>query len=159
MSLRTPDPLSVFRGRGLGTRLDFRILEWISGFQNGFLYFHSGFLYFTVDFWISQWISANGVRDFLRDGPLDWLQSSMVASDGGHCICIYSPHCRGDIPLLEGTQGTAFVWCLAMTSVWLQFVFDKYIEYAEKIKYRSLAKKAHGRSTLQVCQRGGWALF
>ena len=51
--------------------MDFRILEWISGFQNGFLDFrldfwisqwisgfHSGFLDFTVDFWISAWISG-----------------------------------------------------------------------------------------------------
>ena len=37
----------------------FRISEWISGFQSGFL-----------DFWISVWISADGVRDFFRDGPL-----------------------------------------------------------------------------------------
>ena len=51
--------------------MDFRISEWISGFQIGFLDFrldfwisdwisgfHSGFLDFTVDFWISQWISG-----------------------------------------------------------------------------------------------------
>ena len=31
--------------------LDFRILEWISGFQ-------SGFLDFRLDFWISDWISG-----------------------------------------------------------------------------------------------------
>ena len=59
--------------------MDFWISEWISGFQIGFLDFtvdfwisqrisgfHSGFL----DFWISVWISADGVRDFFRDGPL-----------------------------------------------------------------------------------------
>ena len=40
--------------------MDFRISQWISGFQLGFL-----------DFWISVWISADGVRDFFRDGPLD----------------------------------------------------------------------------------------
>ena len=39
--------------------MDFWISEWISGFQIGFL-----------DFWISVWISADGVRDFFRDGPL-----------------------------------------------------------------------------------------
>ena len=63
--------------------MDFRILEWISGFQSGFqigfLDFRldfwisqwiSGFLDFTVDFWISVWISADGVRDFFHDGPL-----------------------------------------------------------------------------------------
>ena len=59
--------------------MDFRISEWISGFQTGFLDFRldfwisqwiSGFLDFTVDFWISVWISADGVRDFFRDGPL-----------------------------------------------------------------------------------------
>ena len=43
--------------------LDFWISQWISGFQ-------LGFLDFTVDFWISVWISADGVRDFFRDGPL-----------------------------------------------------------------------------------------
>ena len=31
--------------------MDFRILEWISGFQ-------SGFLDFRLDFWISEWISG-----------------------------------------------------------------------------------------------------
>ena len=31
--------------------MDFRILEWISGFQNGFLDF-------KVGFWISDWISG-----------------------------------------------------------------------------------------------------
>ena len=64
--------------------MDFWISEWISGFQIGFLDFtvdfwisqwisgfHSGFLDFTVDFWISVWISADGVRDFFRDGPLE----------------------------------------------------------------------------------------
>ena len=40
-------------------RMDFWISQWISGFQLGFL-----------DFWISVWISADGVRDFFRDGPL-----------------------------------------------------------------------------------------
>ena len=39
--------------------MDFWISKWISGFQLGFL-----------DFWISVWISADGVRDFFRDGPL-----------------------------------------------------------------------------------------
>ena len=63
--------------------MDFWISEWISGFQIGFLDFrldfwisqwisgfHSGFLDFSLDFWISVWISADGVRDFFRDGPL-----------------------------------------------------------------------------------------
>ena len=31
--------------------MDFRISEWISGFQNGFLDFR-------LDFWTSQWISG-----------------------------------------------------------------------------------------------------
>ena len=44
--------------------MDFWISEWISGFQIGFLDFRIGFLDFTVDFWISVWISADGVRDF-----------------------------------------------------------------------------------------------
>ena len=59
--------------------MDFWISEWISGFQIGFLDFTVdfwisawiyGFLDFTVDFWISIWISADGVRDFFRDGLL-----------------------------------------------------------------------------------------
>ena len=51
--------------------MDFRISEWMSGFQSGFLDFRLdfwisqyisgfqiGFLDFNLDFWISQWISA-----------------------------------------------------------------------------------------------------
>ena len=56
--------------------------DWISGFQSGFpdfrvvSGFQSGFLDFRVDFWISldfwisDWISADTVRDFFRGGPL-----------------------------------------------------------------------------------------
>ena len=60
--------------------MDFWISEWISGFQIGFLDFTvdfwisqwiSGFQLGFLDFWISVWISADGVRDFFRDGPLD----------------------------------------------------------------------------------------
>ena len=42
--------------------MGFRILEWISGFQ-------IGFLDFTLDFWISQWISGfhSGFLDFSLD--------------------------------------------------------------------------------------------
>ena len=47
--------------------MDFWISKWISGFQSDF----------SLDFWISVWISANGVRDFFRDGPLDF-SSRMV---------------------------------------------------------------------------------
>ena len=42
----------------------FRISEWFSGFQSGFLDFKvdfwisSGFLDFKVDFWIAKWISG-----------------------------------------------------------------------------------------------------
>ena len=59
--------------------MDFWISEWISGFQIGFLDFtvdfwisgfQFGFLDFSLDFWISVCISADGVRDFFRDGPL-----------------------------------------------------------------------------------------
>ena len=59
--------------------MDFWISEWISGFQIGFLDFTvdfwisqwiSGFQLGFLDFWISVWISADGVRDFFRDGPL-----------------------------------------------------------------------------------------
>ena len=61
--------------------MDFWISEWISGFQIGFLDFTvdfwisqwiSGFQLGFLDFWISVWISADGVRDFFRDGPLGW---------------------------------------------------------------------------------------
>ena len=52
-----------FHSGFLDFSLDFWISQWISGV-------YSGFLYFTVDFWISVWISADSVRDFLRDGPL-----------------------------------------------------------------------------------------
>ena len=72
---RSPDPFSLERGRGLGTRLatarfgvrdfeiqwisggflDFRLDFWISNWISGF---HSGFLDFKVDFWISRWISG-----------------------------------------------------------------------------------------------------
>ena len=45
--------------------MDFRILEWISGFLD-----------FKVDFWISDWISADSVRDFFRGGPLAAEQRS-----------------------------------------------------------------------------------
>ena len=58
--------------------MDFWISEWISGFQNGFLDFRS-------DFWISVWISADGVRDFFRDGPLVAKHCLFVASTQG-CV-------------------------------------------------------------------------
>ena len=83
--------------------MNFWISDWISGFHSGFLDFTvdfcisgfldftvdfciSGFLDFTVDFWISVWISvwisADGVRDFFRDGPLEllcsWVRESLV---------------------------------------------------------------------------------
>ena len=59
--------------------MDFWISDWISGFHSGFLDFSldfwiSGF----QDFWISVWISADGVRDFFRDGPLGRGQSTTV---------------------------------------------------------------------------------
>ena len=62
--------------------MDFWISEWISGFQIGFLDFTvdfwisqwiSGFQLGFLDFWISVWISADGVRDFFRDGPLGFF--------------------------------------------------------------------------------------
>ena len=56
--------------------MDFRILEWISGFQ-------SGFLDFKVDFWISDWISADSVRDFFRGGPLDFCSWIFSGSGSG----------------------------------------------------------------------------
>ena len=53
------DWISEFHSGFLDFTVDFWISQWISGFQLGFL-----------DFWISVWISADGVRDFFRDGPL-----------------------------------------------------------------------------------------
>ena len=53
--------------------MDFWISDWISEFQ-------LGFLDFTVDFWISVWISADGVQDFFHDGPLRFLDFSIVES-------------------------------------------------------------------------------
>ena len=68
--------------------MDFWISDWISGFHSGFLDFTvdlwisqwiSGFLDFTVDFWISVRISADGVRDFFRDGPLGLSRGGRIA--------------------------------------------------------------------------------
>ena len=65
--------------------MDFWISEWISGFHSGFLDFTvdfwisqwiSGFQLGFLDFWISVWISADGVRDFFRDGPLGYMSCS-----------------------------------------------------------------------------------
>ena len=64
-------------GGFLDFRVDFWISEWISGFQ-------IGFLDFTVDFWISVWISADGVRDFFRDGPLEKLRTGKKAKIAGN---------------------------------------------------------------------------
>ena len=89
--------------------VDFWISEWISGFQIGFLDFkigfldftvdfwisgfQLGFLDFTVDFWISVWISADGVRDFFRDGPLE--TNFTVRSLG-----VLAAYCVGTLPSL-----------------------------------------------------------
>ena len=87
--------ISGFQSRFLDFKVDFWISKRISGFQSGFLEgfldfkrisgFHSGFL----DFWISVWIPADGVRDFFRDGPLDfYLQiANTPETTPGH----YSP--------------------------------------------------------------------
>ena len=57
------DWISGFQSGFLDFKVDFWISDWISGFQ-------SGFLDFRVDFWISDWISADSVRDFFRGGPI-----------------------------------------------------------------------------------------
>ena len=64
-----------------GFRVDFWISDWISGFHSGFRIsaWISGFLDFTVDFWFSVRISADGVRDFFRDGPLVREKASCLA--------------------------------------------------------------------------------
>ena len=52
----------------------FRISEWISGFQ-------SGFLDFKVDFWISKWISGfqSGFLDFSLDFWIsDWISGFQI---------------------------------------------------------------------------------
>ena len=60
-------------------RLDFRISEWISGFQ-------SGFLDFRVDIWISDWISADSVQNFFRGGPLGPYPGRVKADELVHTI-------------------------------------------------------------------------
>ena len=48
-------------------RLDFRISEWISGFQ-------SGFLDFRLDFWISEWISGFQLDFWISD----WISGFQI---------------------------------------------------------------------------------
>ena len=70
--------------------MDFWISDWISGFHSGFLDFTvnfwilqwiSGFQLGFLDFWISVWISADGVRDFFRDGPLGYNGNEIWSSN------------------------------------------------------------------------------
>ena len=76
--------------------MDFWISEWISGFQIGFLDFTvdfwisqwiSGFQLGFLDFWISVWISADGVRDFFRDGPLEQVYTNFVVFESQSTQC------------------------------------------------------------------------
>ena len=83
-------------------KVDFWISQWISRFQ-------SGFLDFSLDFWISVWISANGVRDFFRDGPLGFS-------------CLRPPRARshaldvGGVCLKTGSSAEARCYAVAMWS-------------------------------------------
>ena len=65
------DWISGFQSGFLDFKVDFWISKWISGFQIGFLDFRVDF-WISLDFWISDWISADSVRDFFRGGPLDF---------------------------------------------------------------------------------------
>ena len=84
--------------------MDFRILEWISGFQSGFLDFKVDF-WISLDFWISDWISADSVRDFFRGGPLVHYQPDHSKSDG------YGPAtmCLGLLPHHRGRMSNSSV--------------------------------------------------
>ena len=50
-----------------------------------------------MDFWISVWISADGVRDFFRDGPL----GSMSIAGWCNCPSLISYYHDGDLPTTE----------------------------------------------------------
>ena len=63
------DWISGFQSGFLDFKVDFWIADWISGFQIGFLDFRVDF-WISLDFWISDSISADSVRDFFRGGPL-----------------------------------------------------------------------------------------
>ena len=88
--------------------MDFWISDWISGFHSGFLDFTvdfwisqwiSGFQLGFLDFWISVWISADGVRDFFRDGPLApvLLADNHVAKGVLTFFQFFSPHSSAHI--------------------------------------------------------------
>ena len=99
--------------------MDFWISEWISGFQIGFLDFTvdfwisqwiSGFQLGFLDFWISVWISADGVRDFFRDGPLGYIMKKKL--DCIHVVVTLLSSCR--YLLTEGRFGLK---CLLKTKL------------------------------------------
>ena len=52
--------------------MDFRISDWISGFQ--------------LDFWSSDWICADSVRDFFRGGPLSPYPGRVKTDELVHTI-------------------------------------------------------------------------
>ena len=79
-----------------GFQNGFRISEWISGFQSGFLDFkvdfwiskwisgfQSGFLDFKADFWISKWISRgiSGFQSGFLDFKVDFSKDFWVSSE------------------------------------------------------------------------------
>ena len=72
--------------------MDFWISQWISGFQLGFL-----------DFWISVWISADGVRDFFRDGPLGAACSSVMVRSCHACV-VFVPRASFTSTLHSGSS-------------------------------------------------------
>ena len=65
-----------------------------------------GFLDFRLDFWISNWISADGVRDFSRDGPLAPLAPLFVNVLVAHAAL--AP--QVEFELLEGMQQQNTSW-------------------------------------------------
>ena len=88
--------------------MHFWISDWISGFQSGFLDFRIGFpdftdsgfqfglLDFTVDFWISVWISVDSVRHFFRDGPLGVMRCCSTVSDGSVVLATKLEKCSSN---------------------------------------------------------------
>ena len=71
---RIPEWISGFQSGFLDFKVDFWISKWISGFQ-------SGFLDFKVDFWISKWISGfqSGFLDFKVDFSRDFWISKRIS--------------------------------------------------------------------------------
>ena len=103
--------------------MDFWISDWISGFHSGFLDFTvdfwisqwiSGFQLGFLDFWISVWISADGVRDFFRDGPLGGFRAAMLPGQVTRAARAVSSWVeKNSVPPL--INGRALDWSVVLT--------------------------------------------